>query len=417
MSKKNLVSDLLAGSVVFVIAVPLSLGIGLASGMPPVSAIICAIIGGIIVGAISGAPIVVSGPAAGLSAMVLQFVNQFGVDAVYKIAIIAGIAQLLFGFLRLGRFIAKIPKPLLEGVLTAIGFTIFLGQLHVLMGQKIPGNAIINIQQIPTSLGVALNDPASSFIISAPLLFGLVALFFQLYWKKLAKSLAWIPAALPATIVASLLALGYEMPRVVLAPIIPHVSASFANLASTFSLEYWLPIIGAAVGLAVVASAESLLTARAIDVLIKTKHGSANTDLEKELKAQGMGNLLSGVFGGMPMTGVMVRSAANFDSGAHTRISTMFHGVLVALSVMAFPFVMEKIPLAVLASILVLTGWKLLNVKSMVAAMKYHARDAYLWPVTAIAILSTDLLKGFCFGIAVWLIDDLIVRRSSNRTH
>jgi MFS superfamily sulfate permease-like transporter len=282
------------------------------------------------------------------------------------------------------------------------------------MGQKIPGNTIRNIQLLPDSITAALNDPTSSLIVSAPLVFGLIALFCQLYWKKMSKNLGWIPAALPATIIASLLAINYDMPRVVLAPIVPHVTATFETLTASLTLDQWSPIFWAAIGLAVVASAESLLTARAIDVLVKTKHGHTKTDLEKELKAQGAGNLLSGLLGGMPLTGVMVRSAANFDSGAQTRNATIFHGILVALSVFVFPFVMEKIPLAVLASILVLTGWKLLNVSSMIAALKYRIRDTYLWPLTAAAILSTDLLKGFCFGIVVWLIDDLIIRKGQN---
>lgn len=396
--------DFMASLVVFVIAVPLSLGIALASGMPPMAALVSAIVGGLLTGALSGAPLVVSGPAAGLSAMVLGFVHQFGIEAVYKIAIIAGTLQLIFGALRLGRFIGLIPKAILEGVLSAIGLTILLGQLHILMGQSIPGGAIKNLFALPQSFTKALQGmPEIHAFIAPAFAAGLVALGVQLLWPRLAKRVAWLPSALPATLIGTLFALPWVMPRVQLAALVPHVASALNQLTLADVLSTWPQLLVPAFGLALVASAESLLTARAIDVLAQKRHAHLHTDMEKELLAQGLGNMVAGFLGGMPLTGVMVRSAANFNAGASSRRSTMLHGLFIGLAIMAFPFVLETIPLAVLASILVLTGWKLLNLKALAVALKQHPREVYLWPLTTFAILSTDLLRGFGTGIAVWL--------------
>jgi MFS superfamily sulfate permease-like transporter len=202
------------------------------------------------------------------------------------------------------------------------------------------------------------------------------------------------------------------MPRVQLAPLIPHVQASVSQIISLNAWSNSMQLLIPAFGLALVASAESLLTARAIDVLVSQRHGHLKTHLEQELLAQGSGNLISGLLGGVPITGVMVRSAANFNAGANSRLSTMLHGVCIAVAVVGMPRLLETIPLAVLASVLVLTGWKLMNLRSLIAAMKYHPKETYLWPLTLAAILATDLLKGFSFAIGVWLIAVAIKRRN-----
>jgi carbonic anhydrase len=415
-----LTSDLLAGVVVFIVAVPLSLGIALASGMPPVAALIAAIIGGVVVGAVSGAPIVVSGPAAGLSALVLGYVNQYGIATVYLITILAGLLQLVFGLLRIGRYISRIPKAILEGVLSAIGLTILLSQLHVLMGQPIPGGAVANILAIPRSLAASVS-PSFPGIFAPALICGLLAVATQLLWPKLFKKMKWFPAALPATLVGTVSVMNFDVPRVQLSPMLSHLSSAMERLTSLDVFNGWAAALVPAIGLAIVASAESLLTARAIDILQTSRRGSSHTNLEKELLAHGMGNVLSGALGGMPMTGVMVRSAANFEAGAQSRVATISHGLFIGFCVLLLPQTLEKIPLAALASVLVVIGWRLLNIPTLAKEIQHSFRTAYLWPLTTIAILGTDLLKGFAFGIAVWLASAVIARsldqiRSKSRT-
>jgi carbonic anhydrase len=392
--KSFIKKDILAGFVVFIIAVPLSLGIALASQMPPVSALVAAVIGGLIVGAISGAPLVVSGPAAGLSAMVMGYVQEYGLSGMYQITILCGVIQILLSLGRLGRFIALIPNPILEGVLSAIGFTILLGQLHILLGQEIPGKTFVNILAIPHSI-----SQASSYL--PPFLCGLLALGIQLLWPRLFPSLRWFPGALPAVLLGTLAAMSFPMARVELGDIFSHMQDGISSFSLT---NQWGLLFIPAFGMALVASAESLLTARAIQVLADKKKLPYRTHMDQELLAQGLGNLCSGVCGGMPITGVMVRSAANIESGALTRVSTLVHGGLIILAAVFVPHFFKMIPLSVLASILVLIGWRLLNLFELIHILRNSPKTIYLWPLTSLAILATDFLNGFLFAIGFWLV-------------
>ncbi len=410
-------ADLMASAVVFIIAVPLSLGIASASGMPATSALVAAIVGGLVVGLLSGAPLVVSGPAAGLTSMVLGFTLTYGVQSIAKITIIAGFFQLIFGGLKLGRLIAKIPRSVLEGVLSAIGVTILLGQLHIMFGQTIPGGPIASFLGLKHSFSQALYGASSHpFPWSAALTCGVLGLGIQLAWPRLLPQLKWLPAALPATLLVTLAALGWSLPRVQLADLGPHIQGAIKNTmdgASFFGqmAHLWLPSLG----LAIVASAESLLTARAIDVLATKRSLTQNTQLDRELVAQGTGNLISGALGGLPMTGVMVRSAANLAAGARSRWSTILHGLLVALAVVFFASILEKIPLAVLASILVLTGLKLLNLPSMLHELKQDPVQAWIWPMTLVSVLATDLLVGLGIGLAVAMVQSLFLKKYAKK--
>jgi carbonic anhydrase len=421
--KKFYFSDLMASAVVFIIAIPLSLGIASASGVTATSALISAVIGGIIVGLLSGAPLVVSGPAAGLSSIVLAYTLQYGVQAIALITVLAGACQLIFGGLRMGRLIAMIPKPVLEGTLSAIGLTILLGQIHVLAGQQIPGGPIASFLELGSTFRKAFASSASSgFILPLALTCGVAGLALQILWPRFFSKATWIPAALPATLLVTLGAwiLGWEMPRVELAAIGPHLKEALEN--SLNWPQFFAPsqeVFLAALGLAVVASAESLLTARAIDLLAQKRTIQMGTDLNRELLAQGAGNCIAGFLGGIPMTGVMVRSAANLAAGAKTRLATVLHGLLIALSVLFFAPLMETIPLAVLASILVLTGIKLLNLPAMIRELKTHPKEAWLWPFTASSIIFTDLLKGLIIGIlggCVLYLFERISLRKKQRT-
>ncbi len=399
--------DLLASLVVFVVALPLSLGIALASGGSLASGLISAIVGGLVVGALSGAPLTVSGPAAGLSALVFQLIQQHGITGLAIITIIAGVIQVSLGALGWGRAISWIPKPVLEGTLSAIGLIIMLGQLHVLMGQPIPKSPVAAILSLDESVGRSIASPEGGAWIAPVLACGLLGIAVELAWRQLAKRsksgpaafIALIPAALPAVVIATLASLSYLMPRVELSAFAPVVTENLSSLRAALANAPWFDLTLAAAGLAFVASAESLLTARAV-ATYSPEAAKVPLNLNRELVAQGVGNTIAGVAGGIPITAVMVRSAANVDSGARSRWSTILHGAWILAFVALLPSVLEKIPLTALAAVLILTGFKLLQIPKFLEAARTHRSEALIWVATAGAILATDLLKGLIIGMA-----------------
>lgn len=409
--------DILASLVVFLIALPLSLGIGLASGSPPIAAIVSAIIGGIVVGAIAGAPLVVTGPAAGLAAMILHFVQTYGFQKLLLITIIAGAIQIAFASVGLARLIQRIPKLVIEGVLSAIGFMILLGQLHIILGQKIPGSPVKNILQLPASFSAAL-PTSSGFTVGTYALFvGVLTIGVILAWPKVAGKFKWIPAALPAVLVATLCSLLFVIPRIQVDPLAGYVVSSLQALMQT---EFWsgfVSILPAALTLAIVASAESLLTAKSIDVLSQKRGLGLSTNVDRELFAQGAGNLIAGLFGGIPMTGVMVRSAANLEAGAKSRAATIMHGVWIGVFVLFAPGILATMPLSALAAVLIVTGFRLMNIPHMISSLKENWTVGWVWPATAFAVVSTDLLKGLAIGIVLSVVASAVKRtRSKNQT-
>ncbi len=408
-------ADLTSSLVVFIIAIPLSLGISIASGASVSSGIISGIVGGIVVGALAGAPLVVTGAAAGLTAFVFQIIQDFGIQGLTIITVLCGLVQILFGVFKLGNFFAKIPKPVLEGVLSAIGAIILVGQLHVMMGGAVPKTAWIGLQHLPEAV-VNLNANWKIAII------GLFAAIIQIIWPKVFRRFAWIPGALPAVVLATLISLLFPVPRVVLGDLLPQIVSSVHSFFSTNQLNFFsssfMKFFPTAIGLAVIASAETLLTARGLHVMLSTheelrmRHAPL---LDKELIAQGAGNCICAMLGGLPMTGVMVRSAANVTAGGRTRFSSILHGIWILLFVHFFPEVLTKIPLSVLASILVLTGIKLLNLKNLIHEIKKKPLEGMLWILTMGAVFMTDLLKGLVIGIVSATLIYLVTRLFFNR--
>ncbi len=394
--------DIVASVIVFIVALPLSLGVALASGGSPEAGLITAIIGGIVCGFLSGAPLVVAGPAAGLSAFVFQLLQQNGLAALAAITLIAGLFQLSMGLFKLGRLFTYVPKSILEGMLSVIGFIIATYQVHVLLGQTTPSTTLKAIVTLPT---------AFSNVYWPILLCGTLAVAIQLLWAKGPKSMTWIPGALPAVIIATLVSLFWEMPRVEIANSIE----AFVASAKIINLEVISAnlngIIPAALGLALVASAETLLTAIAVDGLAANRfknHKPAN--LNRELIAHGVSNSVSGLVGGLPMTGVIVRSAVNVNSGARTRVSTMLHGVWILLFVILLPAVLKSIPLTGLAAVLVVTGFKLLNFNEFLHVWKSSRWDGILWALTFMSILLTDLLTGLIISISVYALGEMTLK-------
>ena len=382
-------ADIISSFVVFIVAMPLSMGIALASGASLAAGLITAIIGGIVGGLFAGAPLTVTGPAAGMTALVFQLIQSYGIRGLAVITVMAGLMQIIFGIGRAGGLFRLIPQAVLEGVLTAIGAIIVLGQLHVLVGADLPKSISDGILTLPQVL-----QSAESAVIFC----GILAIVIQLLWRKLSP-IKWIPAALPAVVSITALSLLWQMPRVEFEALLPLMQSSTTDFFSFGWLQKSMIFLVPAFGVALVASAESLLTARAVDTLVKDQSPPAN--LNKELFAQGAANVLSGAFGGLPMTAVMVRSAANVDSGARTRLSTMLHGLWIAAFVGLLPQVISKVPLTVLAAVLILTGYKLINVQGLWKEFSHNRREGFLWMGTAFLILATDLLTGLVASLVL----------------
>jgi carbonic anhydrase len=300
-----------------------------------------------------------------VAAIVLRDVHQFGLTGLATITLLAGIIQVVLGAARLGKWIEVIPKITLEGVLSAIGIVISLGQLHIMLGRNIPESAIASLAKLPESL---LHPSRNDAVI------GVATMGLLILWPLVFKPLKWIPAALPAVAIMTLAALPFPAHRVAL--------GSWHDLVvrPSLNLHLTLPLLAAALGLAIIASAETLITARATDILARhTRPHHKPAKSNQELVAQGVGNVLAALLGGTPITAVMVRSAANVASGARTRASAVLHGVWVALFVVLAPGIIREIPLSALASVLIFVGWRLIGFKAWRECLEKQPAEALLW--------------------------------------
>lgn len=387
--------EVLASIVVFLVALPLCMGIAIASGMPPAAGLMTGIVGGIVVGALAGAPLQVSGPAAGLTVMVWDIVQRHGPLALGPVVLIAGLLQLAAGSLRLGQYFRAVSPAVIHGMLAGIGVLIFASQFHVMLDDAPKGSGIQNLVDIPATLYKGIFPVDGSSHHQAALV-GLVTIVAILLWSKLApKRLSLLPAPLVAVLVgvavAWLASLNVKLVQVPdsLVGAISWISAgSFAALA-------WHELLLEALAIGAVASAETLLCATAVD----QKHDGPRTNYDKELRAQGIGNMICGALGALPMTGVIVRSTANVDAGAKTRSSAILHGTWILVLVALAPFLLGKIPVAALAALLVYTGYKLLNPAQMKSLWAYNRGEFAVFAITLVTIVTTDLLTGVVTGL------------------
>ncbi|MER6873889.1 SulP family inorganic anion transporter, partial [Amycolatopsis sp. NPDC000673] len=303
--------DVPASLVVFLVAVPLSLGIALASGAPIVAGLIAAVVGGVVAGALGGSPLQVSGPAAGLTVLMAETISTFGWAVTCLITVLAGALQILFGLSRVARAALAISPAIVHGMLAGIGITIVLGQLHVLFGGKAQSSALENIAQLPAQIA-AHHDAAA--------LIGVLTLAILLAWPKLPAAVRKIPGPLAAIAVATLVSLvaGMTLPRVELSGDLLQI-----RFAPQLPDGGWGQVAVAVVTIALIASVESLLSAVAVDKL----QNGPRANLNRELIGQGAANMVSGALGGLPVTGVIVRSSTNVAAGARTRASAILHGV------------------------------------------------------------------------------------------
>ncbi|MEY4926986.1 MAG: hypothetical protein RI894_1422, partial [Bacteroidota bacterium] len=403
--------DLPAGLVVFLVAVPLCLGIALASGAPLYAGMIAGMVGGIVASGISNSALSVSGPAAGLAAIVAISIQQLGAFPTFLLAVVlAGVLQIGFGLIRAGILANYIPSSVIKGLLTAIGILIILKQIPHAFGYDADSEGDFEFFQTDgeTTLG-ALISTLAHIDVSA-ISFALVSMAIILLAERplVKKYTGAIPGALIAVTICTVVntlfvsldsSLAVSTEHLVKLP----VPATFSDFLNGFTFPDFSQIANkqvyiVAITLAVVASIETLLCIEAIDKIDPHKR---LTSTNRELFAQGAANIVSGLIGGLPITSVIVRSSANVNAGGETRLSAIIHGILLLICAATIPSLLNKIPLASLAAILLLTGYKLANIsifKEMFGRGKYQFVP---FIATVLGIVFTDLLVGIGIGVAV----------------
>jgi len=382
------------------VAMPLCMGIAIASGVPPEKGLVTGIIGGIVVGLLAGSPLQVSGPAAGLAVIVFEIVQQQGLSALGPILILAGAIQVIAGLLRVGGWFRAISPAVVHGMLAGIGVLIVVGQFHVLFDDKPLASGLANLLAMPGQLfGLTNQDAAMAFAV------GLVTISGMIGWEKIRPaSMKLLPGALVGVVLATLVAffLGLPVARVAVPESI--MSAVILPEGNLFAQMMTPSVITTAVAIAFIASAETLLSAAAVDRM----HDGVRTNYNRELSAQGVGNLLCGFAGALPMTGVIVRSSANVQAGGKTRLSTILHGIWILGFVALLPWLLREIPMAALAGILVVTGVRLVSLDHAKHLLhRYGPLPAVVWAATLVTVVTTDLLTGVLVGIGLSLLEML----------
>lgn len=391
--------DALASVVVFLVALPLCMGVALASGLPPTAGIITGIIGGIVVGTIAGSPLQVSGPAAGLAVLVYQLVKDYGPEVLGTILLVAGLLQILAGVLKLGQWFRAVSPAVIHGMLAGIGILIFAAQFHVMLDGKPIGTGIQNLLGIPGAIMDAVKAGDSHMTAGE---IGVLTIATIFAWAAFApKSLKVIPAPLVGVLAGMAAAALFNLDQIKYVTVPDNIWSTVifpsSDTVMRFAGDYHMWI--AALAVAFIASAETLLCATAVDQM----HSGVRTKYDRELSAQGIGNTLCGALGVLPMTGVIVRSGANVEAGAKTRLSAILHGVWLLLFASLLPWTLTYVPLSALAAVLVYTGYKLAYPKVVPELLKYGNAKVFIYATTIVMIVATDLLKGVLTGVALSL--------------
>ncbi len=388
MTKPNFQYDIKSSVVVFLVALPLCLGIALASGAPLASGLIAGIIGGTVVGLFSNSHISVSGPAAGLTVIVASGITQLGGFEKFGLAIImAGIIQILFGLMKGGAIGDYFPTAVIKGMLAAIGL-------------------ILIINQFPNALGLSKGDYSPSHIQWGITLISVISISIMLLWEKFASRgvsfFKLVPGPLVAVIFSVVLNEVFHL--IDSAFLVKLPAAIFQDVRFPSFSGFTIDVLKIGLTIAVVASLETLLCIDAADKIDPLKR---KTDKNKELVAQGLGNSLAGLLGGLPLTAVIVRTSANVAAGAKTKYSAVFHGCWLLLCVLFIPGLLNLIPLATLASVLLLVGYKLTKPTFFLEMAKRGWDQLFVFCFTIGSILATDLLKGIFAGLIVAILFEL----------
>lgn len=411
LSTKYFKADMLAGMVVFLVALPLCLGIAVASGAPPFAGIISGVIGGIAVGYMSNSNVSVSGPAAGLIAIILVAITEMGYQTFLSAVVIAGAIQLALGLAKAGGISSYFPTSVIEGMLVAIGIIIIKKEVPHAIGYDLDHQGdyfyynILDDKSYFSDLIHSFNFAHAGSIIIAIVSIAIIVAFNKVPALKKLKA---VPGALVAVVAGILLneLFSVAWPDITIKDehlVLLPVATSFSEFTSQFtapSLQGFINVKAWTVGItiAIVASIETLLCLEAGDKMDPLKRfSSAN----KELTAQGIGNMLSGFLGGLPMTSVIVRTSANINAGAKTKLAAIAHGVFLLVAILAIPGLLNKIPMASLAAILIMIGLKLASVKTFKHMWHNGAQQFVPFIVTVIAVVFTDLLKGVGVGLVV----------------
>ncbi|MCF1474651.1 SulP family inorganic anion transporter [Agrobacterium vitis] len=409
-----LTRDIASSIVVFLVAIPLCLGIAIASGVPVAMGLVSGIVGGIVIGVIAGSPLQVSGPAAGLAVIVFGFVEEYGLVLLGPVLIVAGFLQVLAGYLKLGSWFRAISPAVVHGMLAGIGILIVLGQVHVLMDAKPAAGGVENVAAMDETIGKVFSGGLSNH--SMALMIGLISLLAMVGWEKLRPArLRLVPGALVGVAAGTLLAVGLDLPiarvqvpATLLEGIRLPTMESFAGLAQP-------GVIATVLIIAVIASAETLLSAAAVDRM----HDGERTRFNKELVAQGVGNSLCGLLGALPVTGVIVRSSANIQAGAATRRSTILHGVWILALVALLPQLLGVVPLTALAAVLLVTGWRLVSLQHVRHLFDHHGWvPVAVWATTVSLVVVQDLLVGVAVGLFLSIMEIIpVLRRKLHIDH
>ena len=410
--KKSLGADLLSGMVVFLVALPLCLGIAVASGAPPFAGIISGIIGGIIVGSLSKSHVSVTGPAAGLIAIILVAVTDLGYETFLVAVMVAGLVQLTLGLAKAGGISSYFPTSVIEGMLVAIGIIIIKKELPHAIGYDLEHEGdFFSYQLLKADEGFfgellhSFNYAHTGAIIVSVVSIAIIIAFNKVPALKKIKA---IPGALVAVVAGILMNELFKaaMPQWIIAnehlvvlPTADSVQAFLGQFQTPDLNGFTNPKVWVTgLTIAIVASIETLLCLEAGDKMDSLKrYSSANA----ELRAQGIGNLLSGLIGGIPMTSVIVRTTANINAGAKTKMSAIFHGIFLLLAVIAIPGLLNKIPMACLAAILIMIGLRLASPKVFKHIWQSGKHQFVPFIITVVAVVFTDLLKGVGIGLVV----------------
>lgn len=406
---KNLKKDLPASIVVFLVALPLCLGIALASGAPLFSGLLSGIIGGIVVASFSGSQLSVSGPAAGLTAIVLTAITDLGSFEIFLMAVtLAGIIQIVLGILKAGTIGNYFPNSVIIGMLAAIGIILILKQLPHAVGYDADFEGDETFSQPDKENTFTAIISAFSKFTGGAIIISAISIAVLLLWPKF-KKLEIIPAPLIVVALGIILsevfkgtAMALNIDQFVQIPVVTNFT-DFKGLFTSpdFGALTNPALYKVAFTIAIVASLETLLSLEAVDKIDPIKRVSPTN---QELVAQGIGNTLAGLVGALPMTSVIVRSSANVNSGARTKVSAIFHGVFLMLAVLVIPVLINKIPLSCLAAILLTVGYKLAKL-SLFKQMWKDGWDQFIpFVVTVLAVVFTDLLIGVGIGLAVGII-------------
>ncbi|GAA3990853.1 SulP family inorganic anion transporter [Streptomyces marokkonensis] len=388
----HLRQDFTASLVVFLVALPLCVGVAVASGVPAELGLVTGIVGGLVTGFLPGSSLQVSGPAAGLTVLVFSAVDAYGLPALGVIVLAAGLIQLAMGALRLGRWFRAISLSVVEGMLAGIGLVLIAGQLYSAAGLQAPASGLDKLTGLPGAAADALDSTEA--LTSLALGAGTIAVL--VLWKRLPKRVRTVPGALAAvglaTAVTALFGLSVATVEVngLLDSVQPPGTDAFGELVD-------VGVLGTIVAFTLIASAESLFSAAAVDRL----HDGPRTEYNKELMAQGAGNTVCGMLGALPMTAVIVRSSANVGAGARTKASRVLHGVWLLLFAALLPSALALIPLPALAGILIHAGWKLIPFRGIVSLWRGHRGEALILVVTAVSIVAVNMFEGVLIGLAL----------------